>query len=135
MATGGYGNLAVGRHQYGAPDSEVSPTFHSSSPLDGETNVAVNRWVEFYLHAFSSTLSPTEIVAGLEVDETGGGTYVSANAAPYQTTVRVYDGQKYWVKVLKAGPWRSRSSITFRVTCADEFGNACVKEVPVEWPA
>jgi hypothetical protein len=130
---GGFGNLAWGRHQWGAPASDIKPTFYTSSPQDEETNVGVQRWVEFYLYNYSSILDPAEVEANLAVDEYGTGVYVPTNASPYRTAVRAFDGQKLWVKVLKAGPWRANATITFRVTGTDEFGNEVVKEVPVEW--
>lgn len=134
MAVGGLGNLAWGRHQYGAPSSVIEPKFHSSVPRDNSSGVNVNTWVEFYLYAYSSYIDVSQIAANTEVSEDVGVTYAPANADPYTILARRYDGQKIWIKIRKSSPWRSNTTVVIRVTLTDDFGHDVVKTAVVEWP-
>lgn len=136
--TGGLGNIAHGRHQYGAAASDVEPRFYVSDPSDGAHNVSLEKWIEFEVYYFSSfpdEFSP-EILAlpvPFEISEDGGATYEFANVAPYSVIWRYKDGQTLWVKIRKAAPWATQAEVVIRSTYPDEFGQAVTKVVPVTW--
>jgi hypothetical protein len=134
MTTGGFGNLAWGRHQNGAPSSNIEPRFQLSSPVDGAINVLLDSWIEFYIYCYSSTLSPDDLANSTTISEDAGATYLPAHDSPYSIVVRPYDGQRMWIKIRKSQAWRRNSTIVVGVSQLDEFGNEATKTAVVEWP-
>lgn len=143
--TGGYGQIAHGRHKYGARDSEdfaippapLGPRFNYSSPLDGAHNVNRSQWIVFELYYYSSAYaSDTSIPppgALFEISEDGGTTWADASIAPYTLTTAFKDGQILWVKIIKAGLWTDNEEVVIRTNLSDEFGQPSTDEFPVRW--
>jgi hypothetical protein len=130
---GGYGQAAWGRHQYGAPTSIVEPRYNESVPLDEAIGVSVTQWIVFTTYYYSSVPDFPDGIT-VEISEDNGVTYVPATTPTYETTKRVWDGQRYWIKIRKLlGTWPLSTYIYVRYTGTDEHGNAATKVVPVKW--
>jgi uncharacterized membrane-anchored protein len=130
---GGYGQIAWGRHQYGAAGSNVNPRYWYSNPKDNAQHVNPNRWIVFTTYCYSSC---NDLINGVkvEVSEDEGVTYSEAVSPRYDTIIRLHSGQTYWVKIRKTvGQWPSLTYIYVRYTGMDEFGNVATKELPVVW--
>ena len=136
LTYGGFGQAAYGRCQLGTPSSDIGPRFYTSKPSDGTSNVARDVWLEFYTYYYSSVpafYGPAEVEIAVEISEDGGDNYNDASIAPYALTIKPFDGQRYWTKIVKTGLWADNEEIVIRYTGIDEHGNPSTKEVPVIW--
>jgi hypothetical protein len=143
---GGYGQIAHGRHKYGAQDSKdfawpvpqpMEPRFNYSKPIQGTYNVDVDQWIVFELYYYSSSffddvLNPPAVPV-LRISEDQGQTWLDAQSAPYTTTIRHKDGQVVWMKIVKNGKWTDKSEIQIAVDMEDEFGQSASLTYPVRW--
>jgi hypothetical protein len=134
LAAGGWGQVAWGQHQYGAPASDIEPRFYASYPADGAYNRSRESVLEYQVYYHSSF--PAELLLGtvlFEISENGGGAYSDAQVSPYALTYRFLGGHTLWVKIVKSGLWARDSEIVVRTTCEDEFGQTITKEFPIRW--
>ena len=134
LAAGGYGQVAWGQHQWGAPASVIEPRFFSSIPPDGAYNQSRESVLEFEMYYYSSF--PVDTVtspAVFEISENGGALYANAEATPYALVRRFLGGHRVWVKIVKTGLWALNSEIVIRTTWPDEHGQSITKELPIVW--
>lgn len=130
---GGYGQDAVGRHQYGAPASLIEPRFDVSVPVDEEVDVSVHQWITFSTYHYSS-IGDFVNGLGLEISEDGGNIFNPIASPTYELIKRVKDGQRFWFKVRKVvGEWPPFTYIVVRYTGPDEHGNIATKVIPIRW--
>lgn len=134
LIAGGWGQAAWGQHEWGNAQSVIEPRFNFSDPRDGKHNVSREVWLEYEMYYYSSFPAQTLANPGVfEVSEDGGGTFNSAELAPYALTMRFLGGHKVWLKLVKTGLWAPSAEVVVRTTLPDEFGQAITKELPVRW--
>lgn len=131
---GGYGQVAWGQHQCGAPASAIEPRFYVSVPVDGAYNQSRESILEYEVYYYSSFPVDSEVSPLVfEISEDGGGSYADATEAPYTLRYRFLGGHTLWVMIVKEGLWAQDSEIVIRTTGLDEFGQSITKDLPVRW--
>ena len=134
LAAGGWGQVAWGQHQCGAPASVIEPRFYTSLPPDGAYNQSRESVLEYEVYYYSSFPAETDASPAIfEISENGGVLYVDAQSPPYALTYRFLGGHTLWVKIVKSGLWAVDSEIIIRTAIPDEFGQPITKELPIRW--
>jgi hypothetical protein len=143
MSVGGYGQVGLGRCNFGQAKAEYEPRFYSSNPVDGSLAVsAFNYSIRFILYGFASRVQ-TDDSLHIEISENGGVSYVDAYMSgsfivPYNGANSLLDAhqgnsQHLMMRLHRTSPWVFDNEVRVRITARDEFGNESTKETVVEW--